>query len=96
MNTRKKTPREISEQLNRITSYLIHKGRQSNEKEYNHALDICLNITQTAVRYICNIYTQAGCTPIQETPLKCREVWNNYQASREEYANSNHLHEKSK
>lgn len=96
MNTRKKTPKEISEQSNRITSYLIQKGRQQNEKEYNHALDICLNITQTAVRYICNIYTQAGCTPIQETPLKCREVWNNYQASREEYTNGNCLHEKSK
>lgn len=85
MNTRKKTPKAIYEQINRITSYLIQKGRQQNEKEYNHALDICLNITQTAARYICNIYTQAGCTPIQETPLKCREVWNNYQASREQY-----------
>ena len=40
MNTRKKTPKAISEQLNRITSYLIQKGRQENEKEYNHALDI--------------------------------------------------------
>lgn len=96
MNTRKKTPKAISEQLNRITSYLIQKGRQQNEKEYNHALDICRNITQTAVRYICNIYTQAGCTPIQETPLKLREVWNNYQVSREEYTNGNCLHEKSK
>lgn len=96
MNTRKKTPKEISEQLNRITSYLIQKGRQQNEKEYNHALDICHNITQTAAQYICNIYTQAGCTPINETPFKCREVWNNYQASREEYTNGNRLHEKSK
>ena len=96
MNTRKKTPKEISEQLNRITSYLIQKGRHQNEKEYNHALDICLNITQTAGRYICNIYTQAGCTPIQETPLKLREVWNDYQASREEYTNGNRKKEKSK
>lgn len=87
MNTRKKTPKEISEQLNRITSYLIQKGRQQNERSINHALDICLNITQTAARYICNIYTQAGCTPTRETPLKCSKVWNNYQASREEYIN---------
>ena len=96
MNTRKKTPKAISEQLKRITSYLIQKGRQQNEKEYNHALDICHNITQTAAQYICNIYTQAGCTPIHETPLKLREVWNSYQASREEYTNGNRLHEKSK
>lgn len=80
----------ISEQLNRITSYLMKrswKDGQLNEKKYNHALDVCLNITQTAAQYICNIYTHAGCTPERETPLKCSEVWNNYQASREEYTN---------
>lgn len=92
MNTRKKTPKAISEQLNRITSYLIQRsreGEQLNERKYNHALDVCITITRTAARYICNIYTHAGCNPEQETPLKCSEVWNNYQASREEYTKDN-------
>ena len=90
MNTRKKTPKAISEQLDRITSYLIKRSRENgrlNEKKYNHALDVCLTITQIAARYICNIYTHVGCTPKRETPLKCSKVWNNYQASREEYIN---------
>ena len=99
MNTRKKTPKAIYEQINRIVGYLTRKtwknGTPSDE-ENNKLLETCSIIGLTASRYISNIYKLAGVDIDHTSALESNEVWNNYQASREEYTNNNRLHEKSK
>ena len=98
MNTRKKTPKAISEQLNRIVRYLTKrswKDGQPSSEERDKVLRICGAIYLTASRYISNIYKLAGVDIDHTSAPESNEVWNNYQASREEYTNNNRLHEKS-
>ena len=98
MSTRKKTPKAIYEQINRIVGYLTRKtwknGTPSDE-ENNKLLEACSAIGLTAWRYISNIYKLAGVDMNYASVSESNEVWYNYQASREEYTNNNHLHEKS-
>lgn len=98
MDTRKKTPKAIYEQANRIVGYLTRKtwknGTPSDE-ENNKLLETCSIIGLTALRYISNIYKSAGVDINCASTPESNEVWNNYQASREEYTNNNRLHEKS-
>ena len=92
MNTRKKTPKAISEQLNRIVRYLTErswKDGQPSSEERNKVLEICGAIHLTAWRYISNIYKQAGVDINYASVPESNEVWNNYQASREEYTKDN-------
>ena len=92
MNTRKKTPKAIYEQINRIVSYLTRKtwknGTPSDE-ENNKLLETCSIIGLTAWRYISNIYKLAGGDMNYASVSESNEVWYNYQASREEYTNNN-------
>lgn len=88
MNTRKKTPKAISEQLKRIVRYLMirsWKDGQPSSKERDKVLKVCGAIHLTAWRYISNIYKQAGVDMNYASAPESNEVWNNYQASREEY-----------
>lgn len=88
MNTRKKTPKAISEQLKRIVRYLMirsWKDGQPSSKERDKVLKVCGAIHLTAWRYISNIYKQAGVDMNCASASESNEVWNNYQASREEY-----------
>lgn len=98
MNTRKKTPKAIYEQVKRIVEYITARcwkmGTPSNE-ENNKLLETCSIIGLTASRYISNIYKLAGVDIDHTSALESNEVWYNYQASREEYTNNNRLHEKS-
>lgn len=92
MNTRKKTPKAISEQLNRIVRYLTErswKDGQPSSEERDKVLGICGAIRLTAWRYISNIYKQAGVDMNYASVPESDEVWNNYQASREEYTKDN-------
>lgn len=88
MNTRKKTPKAIHEQTNRIVDYLTRKtwknGTPSDE-ENNKLLETCSVIGLTAWRYISNIYKLAGVDINYASASESDEVWYNYQASREEY-----------
>lgn len=90
MNTRKKTPKAIYEQKNRIVSYLTRKtwknGTPSDE-ENNKLLETCSIIGLTAWRYISNIYKLAGVDINYASASESDEVWYHYQASREEYTN---------
>lgn len=91
MNTRKKTPKAIYEQINRIVGYLTRKtwknGTPSDE-ENNKLLETCSIIGLTAGRYISNIYKQAGVDMNCASAPERNEVWNNYQASREQYTST--------
>ena len=90
MNTRKKTPKAINEQSNRIVRYPTErswKDGQPSSEERNKVLRICGAIHLTAWRYISNIYKQAGVDINYASTPESDEVWNNYQASREEYIN---------
>lgn len=97
MNTRKKTPKAIYEQINRIVGYLTRKtwknGTPSDE-ENNKLLETCSIIGLTASRYISNIYKLAGVDINYASVSESNKVWYNYQASSEEYTNGNCLHEK--
>lgn len=90
MNTRKKTPKAIYEQKNRIVDYLTRKtwknGTPSDE-ENNKLLETCSIIGLTAWRYISNIYKLAGVDINYASASESNEVWYHYQASREEYTN---------
>ncbi len=88
MDTRKKTPKAIHEQANHIVGYLTRKtwknGTPSDE-ENNKLLETCSTIGLTASRYISNIYKLAGVDMDHASALERNEIWNNYQASREQY-----------
>lgn len=88
MDTRKKTPKAIHEQANHIVGYLTRKtwknGTPSDE-ENNKLLETCSTIGLTASRYISNIYKLAGVDMDHASALERNEIWNNYQANREQY-----------
>lgn len=92
MNTRKKTPEAIHEQTKRIIEYITArcwKNGTPSDEEVNKLLETCSIIGLTAWRYISNIYKLAGVDMNCASALESNEVWNNYQASREEYTNNN-------
>lgn len=92
MNTRKKTPEAIHEQTKRIIEYITArcwKNGTPSDEEVNKLLETCSIIGLTAWRYISNIYKLAGVDMNCASAPESNEVWNNYQASREEYTNNN-------
>lgn len=88
MDTRKKTPKAIHEQTKRIVEYITArcwKNGTPSDEEINKLLETCSIIGLTAWRYISNIYKLAGVDIDCASALERNEIWNNYQASREQY-----------
>ena len=88
MEVRKKTPREINEQLMRIMDYYLCPTNRADDETRKRIYNKVLKIDKTAVRYVDNIYKVAGIDPIHAMPSEVKIVWLYFGATKEQYTNN--------
>lgn len=90
MSTRKKTPKMINEQLNRITDYYMKKSWRNgcpSHKERVKVFDKIEPLRKVAWSWINNIYKLAGVDQNGDSVASNR-VWALQEATKEEYTNN--------
>jgi len=91
MATRKKTPKMIHEQLNRITDYYTRKswknGCPPTHRDLVKVYDKLESLRMAAWSWIDNIYKMAGVDPYGDV-AEVNRVWASQEATKEEYTNA--------
>ena len=75
MEVRKKTPQEINEQLMRIMHYYLCPTYRANEETRERIYKKVSKISQTACRYIDNIYKVANVDKCNAMPSEVKIIW---------------------
>lgn len=88
MEVRKKTPQEINEQLMRIMHYYLCPTYRANEETRERIYKKVSKISQTACRYIDNIYKVANVDKCNAMPSEVKIVWLYFGATKEQYTNN--------
>ena len=88
MEVRKKTPREINEQLMRIMYYYLCPTYRANEETRERIYKKVSKVRQTACRYIDNIYKVANVDKCNAMPSEINIVWLYFGATKEQYTNN--------
>lgn len=88
MEVRKKTPQEINEQLMRIMDYYLCPTYRANEETRERIYKKVSKISQTACRYIDNIYKVANVDKCNAMPSEVNKVWLYFKATKEQYTNN--------
>ena len=88
MEVRKKTPQEIIEQLMRIMGYYLCPTYRANEETRERIYKKVSKISQTACRYIDNIYKVANVDKCNAMPSEVNIVWLYFGATKEQYTNN--------